>query len=112
VGYSALLGPIAGILIADYFVFRRTHLNLDALYDAGGEYRYTGGFSIAGLVALAVAVLPNVPGFLVTVKWLSKDAVPHFLVSSYDYAWFIGFAVAFVAYLALRKLSPTKSIAS
>ncbi len=104
VGYSALLGPIAGILIADYFVLRRAKLNLDALYRADGEYRYSGGFSIAGLAALAVAVLPNLPGFFVQVKWLAKDAVPHFLVASYDYAWFIGFAVAFVAYLALRRV--------
>ena len=56
VGYSALLGPIAGILIADYFVLRRTHLDLAALYRADGEYRYTGGFSLVGLTALAVAV--------------------------------------------------------
>ena len=105
VGYSALLGPIAGILIADYFVIRRMQLDVDALYRADGEYRYTHGFSIAGLTALALAVLPNVPGFLVTVKWVSKDAVPHFLVSSYDYAWFIGFGLAFAIYLVLRKLA-------
>ena len=105
VGYSALLGPIAGILIADYFVLRGTRLDLDALYRADGEYRYTNGFSIIGLTALAVAVLPNLPGFLVNVKWLGKDAVPAFLVSSYDYAWFIGFGVAFMVYLALRKIS-------
>jgi nucleobase:cation symporter-1, NCS1 family len=105
VGYSALLGPIAGILIADYFVLRRTQLNLAALYDPNGEYRYTHGFSLAGLAALALAVLPNLPGFLVHVKWLDKGLVPSFLVASYDYAWFIGFAVAFVLYVALRKIS-------
>jgi NCS1 family nucleobase:cation symporter-1 len=105
VGYSALLGPIAGILIADYFVLRGTKLNLTALYDAHGEYRYSHGYSIAGLAALLVAVLPNLPGFLVQVKWLHKDSVPAFFVASYDYAWFIGFAVAFIVYLALRKLS-------
>jgi NCS1 family nucleobase:cation symporter-1 len=106
VGYSALLGPIAGILIADYFVLRRTHLDLDALYSPDGEYRYTNGFSLAALTALVLAVLPNLPGFLVNVKWLHKDAVPAFFVGAYDYAWFIGFAVAFVVYLVLRKLSP------
>ncbi|HYR57999.1 MAG TPA: cytosine permease, partial [Chthoniobacteraceae bacterium] len=109
VGYSALLGPIAGILIADYFVLRRARLNLDALYRADGEYRYTNGFSLAGLIALALAVAPNIPGFLVNVKWLSKDAVPAFLVSSYDYAWFLGFAVAFSVYLAFRKLSDLRA---
>jgi NCS1 family nucleobase:cation symporter-1 len=109
VGYSALLGPIAGILIADYFVLRRTQLDVEALYRADGEYRYTNGFSIAGLTALALAVLPNVPGFLVTVKWVGKDVVPQFLVSSYDYAWFIGFAIAFGSYLVLRKLLPERA---
>jgi nucleobase:cation symporter-1, NCS1 family len=105
VGYSALLGPIAGILIADYFVLRRTNLNLEALYDANGEYRYTNGFGLAGLTALVLAVLPNLPGFMVQVKWLSASQVPAWLVTSYAYAWFIGFAVAFVVYLALRKIS-------
>jgi nucleobase:cation symporter-1, NCS1 family len=104
VGYSALLGPVAGILIADYFVVRRTHLDLDALYNPHGKYRYTSGFSIVGLTALGVAILPNLPGFLVNVKWLDKNAVPAWLVGSYDYAWFIGFVVAFAMYLGLRVL--------
>jgi NCS1 family nucleobase:cation symporter-1 len=105
VGYSALLGPVAGILIADYFVLRRTKLNLEALYDAHGEYRYTHGYSLAGLGALALAIVPNLPGFLVQVEWIDKARVPAGLVDSYHYAWFIGFAVAFIAYLALRKIS-------
>ena len=108
-GYSALLGPIAGILIADYFVLRRTQLDVDALYRADGEYRYTNGFSIAGLTALALAVLPNVPGFLATVKPSTKAFVPAFFVASYDYAWFIGFALAFFVYLGLRKLLPERA---
>src|SRR5882724_5746758 len=53
IAYSALLGPIGGILIADYFVWRRRQLNLTALYLADGEYRYTNGFSIIALAALA-----------------------------------------------------------
>ncbi len=105
VGYSALLGPIAGILIADYFVIRRTVLNADALYDPDGEFRYTNGYSLAGLGALALAVLPNLPGFLVHVKLIPRESAPAFLVTSYDYAWFIGFGIAFAAYLALRKIS-------
>ena len=52
IGYSALLGPIGGILIADYFVVRRTQLDVDALYRDDGEYRFTNGFSLAGLGAL------------------------------------------------------------
>src|SRR5882724_9842895 len=53
IAYSALLGPIGGILIADYFVCRRRQLNLSALYQTNGEYRFTNGFSIVALAALA-----------------------------------------------------------
>ena len=35
VGYSGLLGPIAGIMIADYFVLRKCELDVDALYRRG-----------------------------------------------------------------------------
>ncbi|MGI9088764.1 MAG: NCS1 family nucleobase:cation symporter-1 [Chthoniobacterales bacterium] len=109
VGYSALLGPIGGIMIADYFVLRHRRLNVPALYQHGGEYGYTGGVSIVALVALAVAILPNLPGFLVTVKLINAASVPHFLVNLYSYAWFVGFGIAFVTYLALRALSPKSS---
>ncbi len=106
IGYSALLGPIAGILIADYFVLRRTVLDVEALYRADGEFRFTGGYSLVGLGALVLAILPNLPGFLVTVKALPPTAVPAAWVQSYNYAWFLGFAVAFVSYLGLRKAFP------
>lgn len=103
-GYSALLGPIGGIMIADYFVIRHHRLNVPALYDANGEYRYTNGFSLVALIALVVAVLPNLPGFLVNVKLLDPAAVPPFFVALYSYAWFVGFGIAFVLYIIMRRL--------
>jgi NCS1 family nucleobase:cation symporter-1 len=105
-GYSALLGPIGGILIADYFVCRGQVLDLPALYRVDGPYRFTGGYSLVALTALVVAVLPNLPGFLVNVNVINAAHVPRFLIGLYDYAWFAGFALAFVVYIALRKLSP------
>ena len=105
VGYSALLGPIAGVLIADYFVVRRCQLDPAALYAPAGKYSYTHGWSIPGLVALVLAVLPNLPGFLVTVKWLPAASVPAFFVAAYDHAWFLGFVAAFATYLVLHKAS-------
>ncbi len=106
VGYSALLGPIGGILIADYFVLRKRQLDLAALYDAEGAYRYHGGYSLAGLAALVIAVLPCLPGFLVTIKAVPADSLPHFFVTLYNQAWFVGFALAFGLYLLFRKLAP------
>ena len=104
VGYSALLGPIGGILIADYYVWRRRQLDLGGLYRIDSEYRYTNGFSIVAIVSLIVAILPNLPGFLVTVKLIGSAHVSPFLVRLYDYAWFVGFAIAFAVYLCLRSL--------
>ncbi len=109
VGYSALLGPIGGIMIADYYILRRRHLHLAALYRKDGEYRYTNGFSLIALISLIIAVLPNLPGFLVTVKFLDPASVPPFLVRLYDYAWFVGFIIAFAVYLALRWIDSRQS---
>jgi nucleobase:cation symporter-1, NCS1 family len=108
IAYSALLGPIGGILIADYFVCRRTKLNVSALYKADGEYRFTNGFSIVALISFAAGVLPSLPGFLVTVNLLNVASVPGVLSQLYNYAWFVGFGVAFVAYLSLRAIAPGK----
>src|SRR5262249_25327142 len=60
VGYSALLGPIAGIMIADYWVLRRCKLDVPDLYRPNGRY---GGFHIPALIALSIGVVPHLPGF-------------------------------------------------
>jgi len=106
VDYSALLGPIGGILIADYFVYRRTRLNLAALYERGGEYAYSRGFSYVGLIALLAGALPSLPGFLAKRGLFDLASLPAFVLDLYNYAWFVGFGVSFVVYLALRFAAP------
>jgi NCS1 family nucleobase:cation symporter-1 len=106
IGYSALLGPIGGIMIADYFVIRGRKLDLPALYDPRGRHSYTNGFSTVALIALLVAVLPALPGFLAQVHLIDGTGLSSFLLGLYNYAWFVGFGLAFVVYLALRKLAP------
>lgn len=98
IGYSALLGPIGGILICDYFVIRRTRLNLEDLYRLHGSYRYIKGFNPAAIAALILAIAPNIPGFLATIGAVT---VSSFWQNLYSYAWFIGFAIAFVVYYLL-----------
>src|SRR6185436_12237679 len=56
IGYSGLLGPIAGVMIADYFVYRRRELVVDDLYRRGGRYEYTGGYNARALWALGAGV--------------------------------------------------------
>jgi NCS1 family nucleobase:cation symporter-1 len=108
VGYSALLGPIGGIMIADYFVVHRTRLDVAALYDPNGRYRYSGGWSIVAIAAFVLAVLPSLPGFMAQSKWIDPRSVPPLLLGVYGYAWFSGFAIAFVAYVILRKMAPNR----
>ncbi len=94
VGYSGLLGPIAGVMIADYFVIRKRTLVLDDLYRRSGEYEYSEGFNYRALVALAAGVVVALVGlFVPALRWL------------YDQAWFVGFAVAGVAYCLLMRKS-------
>src|ERR1700746_671838 len=53
VGYSGFLGPIAGVLICDYFVVRKKILAAEALSRRGGQYEYSRGFHWTGVIALA-----------------------------------------------------------
>jgi NCS1 family nucleobase:cation symporter-1 len=90
VGYSGLLGPVAGIMIADYFVVRRRELNVPDLYRRGGEYEYARGTNPKALVSLGLGVAVALIGL----------AAPS-LRFLYDYAWFVGFGVSAASYLAL-----------
>ena len=108
IGYSALLGPIAGIMIADYYLWRRRQLVVVDLYRSDGSYRYTGGFSLVAFAVLALAVLPNLPGFLVRIGAAAATAFPEWLVAGYHYAWFTGFALACSLYCLLRPLFPRR----
>jgi len=101
IGYSALLGPVAGIMIADYWVVRRQRLDVSSLFSEDGAYWYGDGWRWATVAILALAVAPNVPGFLAAAGWVSGDKIPAVFHSIYTYAWFVGFAVAFVSYLVL-----------
>jgi NCS1 family nucleobase:cation symporter-1 len=95
VGYSGLLGPVAGVMIADYFILRRARLRLDDLYIRRGAYEYDGGVNWPAVIALGVGIAVALLGLVV--------APLRFL---YDYAWFVGFAVAGGLYLALMQRSP------
>jgi nucleobase:cation symporter-1, NCS1 family len=98
-GYAAFLGPVAGIMICDYFIVRRRVLLVDDLYLRNGQYEYAGGFNWVALVALAAGAGAALVGLLMpSVRVL------------YDYSWFVGFAVSFVIYYTLMKLRPRKEL--
>jgi len=103
IAYSSLLGPIGGIMIADYYFIRGKGLVTGELYNPTGIYSYRGGYNYCALIALLAGILPNVSGFLVNVHLVATENIPVFISSLYHYAWFVGFAVSFIVYLVLMK---------
>jgi NCS1 family nucleobase:cation symporter-1 len=91
VGYSSFLGPIAGVMIADYYVVRKRRLDPEELFKRGGEYEFSGGFNWRAVAALAVGIFIALIGLVVPA-----------LHGLYQYAWFVGFGVSFVVYLLIR----------
>jgi len=82
--YGAVLSAVGGIMVADYYLIRKRRLNVPDLFKQNGQYRYAGGFNPAGLIA-----------------WIVGGGLA--LVFS-QYAYLIGFVVAFVVYTLLMKI--------
>ena len=104
VGYSSLLGPIAGILIADYFFIRKCKLNTEAFYRRGGDYEYHKGWNPVAILALVLGIAPSVAGFLTAIEAI--DNAPKFLVEIYNYAWFVGAFTSGILYFLFMRLTP------
>ncbi|XP_054822577.1 purine-uracil permease NCS1 [Prosopis cineraria] len=105
-GYSAFVGPIGGILLVDYYLVQSTNLSITDLYSRSpdGAYYYTGGFNLLAMVALAIGILPVIPGFLQRVGVLTSD-IPEAFALMYNNAWFISFFSAGYVYWILSRLS-------
>jgi NCS1 family nucleobase:cation symporter-1 len=93
VGYSGFLGPIAGVMICDYFVVRKTILLVEDLYLSRGFYEFSRGINWRAMAALAAGAGLAFIGLV----------VPSLRVL-YDYAWFVGFGMSFVVYWILMRV--------
>jgi NCS1 family nucleobase:cation symporter-1 len=99
VGYSGLLGPVAGIMVTDYFLIRGTKLDSYSLYRRGGIYEYKHGFNPAAIVALVFGVVAALVGKFVPA-----------LAFLYDYAWFVGFFLAGAIYYCMMFSQRTAEV--
>jgi nucleobase:cation symporter-1, NCS1 family len=105
IGYSALLGSIAGVMLVDYFIIRKMKLLVEELYREDGVYSYGGsGINSRAVIATLAGILPNVPGFLAQASG-GGIHVPGIFHSIYTYAWFVSLFVAGLVYLLLMKYS-------
>ena len=99
IGYSGLMGAIAGILICDYWILRKQRLDLAGLFDPKGPYSYSNGINWRAIGTLVIAVAPVVPGFLRAAATPGGQvAMPGIFDTLYTYAWFVTFALGFVLY--------------
>ena len=104
IGYSGLMGAIAGILICDYWVLRGRQLSLVDLFRTNGIYSYSNGINWRAMVALVLAIAPVVPGFVrAALTPGGQVADPNFFDTMYTYAWFVTFGLGFVIYYVLMN---------
>ncbi len=96
-GLGAILGPLFGVIMADYWLIRKTRVNVPALYTeaATGDYHYHRGFNMRAVWAL-------VPAAIIAVV---IAVVPAFHAVA-GFSWFIGAGLGLVFYLVLadRKM--------
>ena len=66
-----LAAPLTGVLLADYLIVRRKQVDVAALYEPRGRYRFLRGVNVAAVVATAagVGVYYAVPLSWVKVVW-------------------------------------------
>jgi NCS1 family nucleobase:cation symporter-1 len=95
IAYSALLGALAGVMICDYYLIRKTKVSLPDLFKSRSQYK---GWNAPAWIAFILSLLPVIPGFLVIVGVLEPGYVAEFWRELYSYAWFVTFFLSFGLY--------------
>jgi len=88
-------------MIADYFVLRRGVLVVNDLYKRHGVYEYTHGINWLAVMAFALGVAPSLPGFVAALKGVPATGL---FGAIYNWAWFAGFILSALAYVAGMRL--------
>ena len=94
---GATMGPLLGIILVDYYLVAKGNINVPALYDERGEYRYEGGWNVNALIATGIGavfstILPTFTNLLPA--WWST------------YGWFFGVAIGGAVYYVLAMMRP------
>jgi len=100
---GATMGPLLGVILVDYHLIAKGTINVQALYEEHGEYRYEGGWNVNALIATAAgslfsSILPNFTSLLPS--WWGL------------YGWFFGVAIGGGAYLAMTAVRPRTPVAA
>lgn len=101
--YAVFLGPIAAIMVFDFWVIHRRKYDTLALYQPHGIYRYTGGVNWRAVIAFLVGVAPNMPGFI---NSINPDVDVGVGARPYSFGWLLGFTATSLVYVASSKIFP------
>ncbi|KAI6019475.1 NCS1 nucleoside transporter family [Pisolithus microcarpus] len=104
-GYTIFLGPFAGIMITDFWLLHKGHVDVPAMYDPYGRYRYAHGFNWRAVLAILVTVGPTMPGLINSI-----NPAVHIgnAIHLFDIAWMYGFVVASVVYYVTSVVFPAR----
>lgn len=92
--YGVLTGPLASILICDYFLLKKQTLSLTDLYNGcDSKYWYYKGFNLSAILAWFIAVTPSIAGIFIEPLRVLKD-----------YGWLLSFVLGFILYFILSKI--------
>lgn len=111
-GYAVFLGPIAGILASDYWLVKKQNIDVPALYDPNGRYRYWFGINWRALLAFLFSVSPLLPGLAYSID-LEPNGSDNVHITNgaknlYTFDWLFGFVTSIVVYTALSWAFPEK----
>ncbi|KAF9054288.1 cytosine-purine permease [Panaeolus papilionaceus] len=104
-GYTVFLGPFAGIMVADYWVVHRCKVDVPAMYEPMGRYRYWKGINWRAAVALACSITPTLPGLINDINRNIFVGNASFL---FNIAWLYGFFTSFAIYTPLSLYFPAR----
>ncbi|KAK5949609.1 hypothetical protein OHC33_009416 [Knufia fluminis] len=103
--YAIFLGPIAAIMLFDFWVIHKRRYDTLELYNPDGIYRYTYGVNWRAIVAFLVGVAPSLPGF---VNGINNNVDVGSGIHPYQFGWLLGFVGTALVYTALSLLLPAR----
>jgi NCS1 family nucleobase:cation symporter-1 len=114
-GYSIFLAPMAGIMCADFWIVKKQKIDLRALYDPHGRYRYWYGINWRALLAFLVAFVPNFPGLIYAVAGSTGQKSIHISSGAqhiYKFNWLYGVLSGAFVYTVLSLIFPDEGATS
>ncbi len=104
--FGSALGPMFGIMIADYYLVKKQHVAVEDLYtmSPSGAFSYDGGWNHKALIALAVSALLSIG--------LSLLGAYGVIFNVGDWGWLIGAGTGALVYRGLSGQRGTLAVAN